>query len=172
MRAVLVEGFGSEALGGADTATSSGMACIEAGPGDSGVTSHILAVCDSFEMGACPFRAQAVPDVNLEGVWSQSSTCRTIDATMDGATTPSFYEPLKRKPVPKGDNPAAQVCRRKGPRLAQRDLQMCQSPHFISRGRKKIRAKTRNSPVKKIPACTPAAFVIKRDPSSHRLLRR
>jgi len=70
-RNVLVEGFGSEVSGGAivmaDVAMSSGIACIEAGPRDFKIASHILAVCNSFEMGAHPFQAQAVLDVNLEG---------------------------------------------------------------------------------------------------------
>jgi len=68
---VLVEGFGSEAPGGAivmaDAAMSSSIACIEAGPGDFKIAGHILVVCNSFNMGTHPFRAQAVPDVNLEG---------------------------------------------------------------------------------------------------------
>ena len=51
----------------ADVATSSSIACVEAGPRDFKMASHILVVCDSFEMGVRPFQAQAVLDVNLEG---------------------------------------------------------------------------------------------------------
>jgi len=62
----------------ADAAMSSDIACVEAGPGDFKIASPILTVCDSFKRGARPFRAQAAPEVNLEGsleAWS-CSTCR------------------------------------------------------------------------------------------------